>query len=69
MVGDIGGLYEGLVIVLGCFLNFYNDSHFMGEIMDTLFSVNSGESPGIAKPKKGKIKQVDMDNITENLKK
>jgi hypothetical protein len=56
MVGDVGGLYDGLAFLLGFFLNFYNDSHFRGVIMDTLFSENSGESPGPAKPVKGKIK-------------
>jgi hypothetical protein len=56
MVGDIGGLYEGLAFLLGFFLNFYNDSHFRGVIVDSLFSKNSGESPGPAKPIKSRIK-------------
>jgi hypothetical protein len=28
MVGDIGGLYDGLIVLVGFFLNFYNASHF-----------------------------------------
>jgi hypothetical protein len=28
MVGDIGGLYDGLIVLVGFFLNFYNASNF-----------------------------------------
>ena len=69
MIGDVGGLYDGLIFLTGFFLNYFNDSHFKGAIMAALFSVNSGESLPITKTKRGKIKQVDLDNITLNLNK
>jgi len=69
MIGDIGALSDGLILIIGFFLNSYNDSHFLSLIMESLFTVNSEESPRIKKIITGRLKQADLENITSNLQK
>ena len=69
MIGYITAIHEGLVILVGLFINYYNESHFHGAIMNTLFTVNSDESCSQAKVIKDKIDQADIDNITSSLQK
>jgi hypothetical protein len=37
MIGEIGGLNDGLIIITGFFLSIYNGAVFDSEIIKTLF--------------------------------
>ena len=37
MIGDVGGLYDGLLILTGVFMGFYNATFFKYELVKSLF--------------------------------
>jgi len=52
MIGDVGGLYDGILILTGVFMGFYNATFFKYELVKSLFRFQKTPSKKVARFKR-----------------
>ena len=65
MVGDIGGLYDGLIVITGLFFGIYNASLFEGALAGSLVKFRKTLTKNY--PRIKKVTEADVLQITEDL--
>ena len=67
MIGDIGGLYDGLFFILSFFLSAYNGSKFEKALVKTLFKFQ--KTPLKTTQTVKKVSSTDLIQIMQHLEK